>query len=120
MDTVDLIEFIEILCNFLSFTADGATAARNRPSHRGNNRTKNRTSTTESATAAVIPGECPESDGFFADPDQCDKYRVCEDGVIVEEKLCPDGLVFNDFSPAHEKCDLPFNIDCSKRPKLRK
>lgn len=28
-------------------------------------------------------------------------------------------MVFNDFSPEHEKCDLPFNIDCSKRPERR-
>lgn len=38
----------------------------------------------------------------------------------VTEKLCPDGMVFNDYSPDQEKCDLPYNIDCSKRPKLRK
>jgi hypothetical protein len=36
------------------------------------------------------------------------------------EKLCPDGMVFNDYSPDQEKCDLPYNIDCSQRPKLRK
>lgn len=29
-------------------------------------------------------------------------------------------MVFNDFSSEYEKCDLPFNIDCSARPKLRK
>lgn len=40
-------------------------------------------------------------------------------GEIIE-KLCPDGMVFNDYSPQEEKCDLPFNLDCSQRPKLRK
>ncbi|KAE8573227.1 Cuticle Protein CPAP3 [Halyomorpha halys] len=25
-------------------------------------------------------------------------------------------MVFNDYSPQVEKCDLPFNIDCSERP----
>lgn len=61
---------------------------------------------------------CPEPNGYFPDAEQCDKYYDCRDGKL-EEKLCPDGLVFNDFSPQHEKCDLPFGIDCSKRPKLR-
>lgn len=66
-----------------------------------------------------LTDQCPEPDGFFPDAEQCDKYYSCNDGKITE-KLCPDGLVFNDFSPQHEKCDLPFGIDCSKRPKLRK
>lgn len=35
------------------------------------------------------------------------------------ERLCPDGMVFNDYSSDQEKCDLPYNLDCSKRPKLR-
>jgi len=43
---------------------------------------------------------------------------VCSDGAITE-KLCPDGMVFNDYSIDQEKCDLPFNIDCTKRSKLR-
>lgn len=41
------------------------------------------------------------------------------DGEMIE-KLCPDGMVFNDYDPDVEKCDLPFGIDCSTRPKLRK
>lgn len=44
---------------------------------------------------------------------------VCSDGEMTA-KLCPDGMVFNDYSPDQEKCDLPFNIDCSQRSKLRK
>lgn len=66
-----------------------------------------------------LSDECPEPNGFFSDAEQCDKYYDCRDGKYTE-KLCPDGLVFNDFSPQHEKCDLPFGIDCTKRPKLRK
>ncbi|XP_014213720.1 protein obstructor-E [Copidosoma floridanum] len=61
---------------------------------------------------------CPEPNGYFPDSEQCDKYYDCRDGKPTE-KLCSDGLVFNDFSPQHEKCDLPFGIDCSKRPKLQ-
>ncbi|XP_039765895.1 protein obstructor-E-like [Pararge aegeria] len=66
---------------------------------------------------AEITNSCPE-DGFFADAEQCDKYYPCRDGEITE-KLCPDGMVFNDYSSDDEKCDLPFNIDCSQRPKLQ-
>lgn len=66
-----------------------------------------------------VSDRCPEPNGYFPDAGQCDKYYDCRDGKYIE-KLCPDGLVFNDFSPQHEKCDLPFGIDCSKRPKLRK
>lgn len=62
--------------------------------------------------------ECPEPNGYYADAYQCDKYYACVDGAI-SEKLCPDGMVFNDFSPLHEKCDLPFNIDCSQRKERR-
>lgn len=40
------------------------------------------------------------------------------DGVPTE-RLCADGMVFNDYSPIEEKCDLPYNIDCSKRSQLR-
>ncbi|KAF2883115.1 hypothetical protein ILUMI_23056 [Ignelater luminosus] len=62
--------------------------------------------------------QCPEPYGYFADAEQCDKYYECSDGQITE-KLCPDGMVFNDFSSEYEKCDLPFNIDCTQRPKLQ-
>jgi len=62
--------------------------------------------------------ECPEPNGFFADASQCDKYYACSDNKITE-KLCPDGMVFNDYSSQQEKCDLPLNIDCSQRPALR-
>lgn len=85
-----------------------------------NMRTKLKISTMPNATTEAIDGECPESDGFFADAYQCDKYYECRDDTVIAEKLCPDGTVFNDFNPTHEKCDLPFNINCSQRPKLRK
>ncbi|KAK9871175.1 hypothetical protein WA026_011456 [Henosepilachna vigintioctopunctata] len=62
--------------------------------------------------------QCPEPFGYFADAEQCDKYYECKDGQLTE-KLCPDGMVFNDYSSEYEKCDLPFNIDCSSRPNLQ-
>lgn len=70
-------------------------------------------------TDPELSENCPEPNGYFADAEQCDKYYQCRDGQITE-KLCPDGMVFNDYDSDQEKCDLPFNIDCSKRPKLRK
>lgn len=63
--------------------------------------------------------KCPESNGFFADPKQCDKYYECVDSQ-PEEKLCPDGLLFEIKNPNHERCDLPFSVDCGERTELRK
>ncbi|XP_050304166.1 protein obstructor-E [Anthonomus grandis grandis] len=80
--------------------------------------TKNKPSRRPVEDDAQLSDECPELDGFFADAEQCDKYYQCVNGVITE-KLCPDGMVFNDYSTEYEKCDLPFNIDCSSRPKLQ-
>lgn len=71
-------------------------------------------------TSATPPNfKCPENNGFFGDPKQCDKYYECQDNV-PEEKLCPDGLLFEIKNPNHERCDLPFNVDCGERTELRK
>lgn len=64
------------------------------------------------------PAESCPDDGYYPDADQCDKYYECRDGKMIE-KICEDGKVFNDASNLYDKCDLPFNIDCSQRPKLR-
>lgn len=61
---------------------------------------------------------CPEKDGFFEDTAQCDKYYECFDG-IAEERLCPDGLVFDPFSRKAEPCDHYFNVDCGNRLDLQ-
>jgi hypothetical protein len=55
--------------------------------------------------------QCGQRDGFYPDPVQCDKYWECFGGQATP-KLCPDGLVFFDYNPRHEKCDFPFNVDC--------
>lgn len=73
----------------------------------------------ENFDAAGSTDQCPEPNGYFADAYQCDKYYECREGKITE-KLCPDGMVFNDYSSQVEKCDLPFNLDCSQRPERRK
>lgn len=70
------------------------------------------------APTQVAVDKCPEPNGFFPDSEQCDKYYACTDGKH-EARLCPDGMVFNDYSPDQEKCDLPYNIDCTKRPALQ-
>lgn len=94
--------------------------------HRKPGRTQNKGRTTVKPPPVAIDtsddetsDQCPEPTGFFADAEQCDKYYACNDGAI-SERLCPDGMVFNDYSIDQEKCDLPYNIDCSKRQKLRK
>lgn len=62
--------------------------------------------------------QCPERDGLFEDRVQCDKYYDCFDG-IPEERLCPDGLVFDPFSRKREPCDHYFNVDCGDRLELQ-
>jgi len=61
---------------------------------------------------------CPEPNGTFEDFKQCDKYYECYDG-IAEERLCPDGLVFDPFSRKREPCDHYFNVDCGDRLELQ-
>merc|ERR1712107_719094 len=61
---------------------------------------------------------CPEKDGYFEDTKQCDKYYDCYAG-IPEERLCPDGLVFDPFSRKREPCDHYFNVDCGDRLELQ-
>ncbi|XP_055857479.1 protein obstructor-E isoform X1 [Episyrphus balteatus] len=68
--------------------------------------------------AAPANDKCPQKNGFFPDSEQCDRYYACTDGKH-EARLCPDGMVFNDYDSDEEKCDLPYNLDCSKRPELQ-
>merc|ERR1712156_1149247 len=73
------------------------------------------------ATLALASAQsfiCPEKDGYFEDTNQCDKYYDCYDG-IPEERLCPDGLVFDPFSRKREPCDHYFNVDCGDRLDLQ-
>ena len=67
----------------------------------------------------IAPFRCPEDNGFFPDPEQCDLYYECIDN-IPEAKLCPDGLLFEDGNPNQEKCDYPFNVECGDREYVRK
>lgn len=62
--------------------------------------------------------KCPQKNGYYPDPIQCDLYYHCFQGE-AEEKLCPDGLVFDDANVNHERCDIPVNVDCGDRKELR-
>lgn len=63
--------------------------------------------------------QCPnDKSGQYEDPVQCDKYYECDDGIATE-KLCPDGLVFDQGIRLKNKCDQPFNVDCGKRELLQ-
>lgn len=57
---------------------------------------------------------CPERNGRFAVPGQCDAYIECIDG-IPEEKLCPEGLLFNPDARFNYPCGYPIDIDCEGR-----
>ncbi|TRY63544.1 hypothetical protein TCAL_13280 [Tigriopus californicus] len=57
---------------------------------------------------------CEEPHGYFPDPEQCDLYYECKNGVATP-KLCPDGLLFLLGEAISVKCDYPFNIDCGSR-----
>lgn len=57
---------------------------------------------------------CPEKNGLFADPQQCDLFHVCVDGQAKAE-LCPDGLLFDDSDRNKERCKLPYTVDCGDR-----
>ncbi|KAK9511564.1 hypothetical protein O3M35_000196 [Rhynocoris fuscipes] len=62
---------------------------------------------------------CPERNGRFANPTQCDAYIECVDGV-PSEKLCPDGLMFsNEAAFFSYPCVYPGQTDCSTRPALQ-
>ncbi|KAK8722065.1 hypothetical protein OTU49_012461, partial [Cherax quadricarinatus] len=65
-----------------------------------------------------LASECPAPNGYFADARQCDRYYECVDNVM-SVRLCPDGMAFNDFNPAVEKCDLLSQVDCTGRPDLQ-
>merc|ERR1719367_1273260 len=57
---------------------------------------------------------CPEKNGKFRDFEQCDLFYICRNDVATIE-FCPEGLLFDDKVPNHEKCVLPHNVDCGDR-----
>nr|CAD7455182.1 unnamed protein product [Timema tahoe] len=61
---------------------------------------------------------CPEKNGHFPSPSQCDAYIECIDNV-PEEKLCPDGLLFNPKALFTFPCQYPVDVDCEGRSSLQ-
>jgi len=62
---------------------------------------------------------CPEDNGLFPDPEQCDLYYECTDGEAVAQ-YCPDGLLFDYSRTNRESCKLPSELaaqgaDCGDR-----
>ena len=72
---------------------------------------------------AQIEFECPESDGLFAHPEQCDRYFECRNNRVTR-KLCADGLVFDPQKTGTDQdpCDHLQNTKhkCRGRPKLQR
>jgi len=52
--------------------------------------------------------DCPSSEGFFPDPDNCENFYQCSSGV-ANLKTCPAGLHFNATT---EVCDWPESAGC--------
>lgn len=114
-------------CLLLLTLASGLRPSRDRL--RGGLASRRRRTTTPATTTTTTPApadaggadyetECPEKYGFFADAFQCDRYYECHNWQITE-KLCPDGLVFNDFSVELGKCDLMHSVNCTGREELQ-
>ena len=66
------------------------------------------------AVFAASNFRCPsdESTGYFADPDQCDKYWDCNRGV-ASEAYCEDGLAFSERARrSSNPCVNHWETDC--------
>ncbi|XP_008480568.1 protein obstructor-E-like [Diaphorina citri] len=75
-----------------------------------------------SLAQSQVAFKCPVDklkNSYYPDSIQCDLYYHCSDGQLVEEKLCPDGLLFDDSNPAHERCDTNVNVECGERTELQ-
>lgn len=69
--------------------------------------------------ASYWNGKCEEANGRYAVSGQCDAYVECRNGV-AEEKLCADGLLFNDKVGLFTfPCQYPIDVDCTNRAKTQ-
>ncbi|KAL7301022.1 hypothetical protein TKK_0006294 [Trichogramma kaykai] len=64
-------------------------------------------------------GACPERNGRFPVASQCDAYIECVEGV-PEQKLCPEGLVFNPEARFNNHCGYPIDVQCAGRSALQR
>eukprot|EP00094_Tigriopus_californicus_P000286 TCALIF_00276-PA protein Name:"Similar to Endochitinase (Brugia malayi)" AED:0.30 eAED:0.30 QI:0/0/0/0.5/1/1/2/0/700 len=67
--------------------------------------------------------ECPDKDGLFPHPQQCDRYFQCQNGE-ANRMLCPDGLVFDPdkVGTTEDACDHIQNTKhkCEGKPDLQR
>lgn len=64
-------------------------------------------------------GKCLEKNARYAVAEQCDKYVECTDGE-PEEKLCSDGLLFNDKAGVFTfPCTYPIEVNCTTRTRTQ-
>eukprot|EP00095_Tigriopus_kingsejongensis_P001305 snap_masked-scaffold967_size75526-processed-gene-0.2 protein:Tk01305 transcript:snap_masked-scaffold967_size75526-processed-gene-0.2-mRNA-1 annotation:"hypothetical protein AaeL_AAEL009580" len=75
------------------------------------------------ASVAAQDFECPQPEGSFPHPVQCDRYFQCSGGDPAR-RLCPDGLVFDPdkAGSAEDPCDHIQNTKhkCQGRPELQR
>jgi len=71
--------------------------------------------------ATTAPGPCPYPDGYFKDPDSCDRYYICEHETPTsrkcEAKMDADGVKYQllyNFDVI--QCDWPYRVTCGERP----
>jgi hypothetical protein len=62
---------------------------------------------------------CPEPNGKFADPEQCDLYYNCTDNAWTAT-LCGDGLLFDDSKRNDEVCKHKYTVVCGDRVFVQK
>ena len=62
---------------------------------------------------------CPETSGKFADPEQCDLFYICRNGVATVE-FCPEGLLFDtthvNRCPSSSSSSASSSCSCSLTP----
>ncbi|XP_047736551.1 protein obstructor-E isoform X2 [Hyalella azteca] len=63
--------------------------------------------------------QCPQADGFFPHPEQCDAYWKCLNW-IPQLRLCGNGLAFDTShnNVNREHCNYVFAVDCGERVQL--
>jgi len=57
--------------------------------------------------------DCPESNGIFADPDDCQCMYDCASGVPYQ-MCCGEGTLWDEDL---EVCNYPGSVDCGDRPR---
>jgi len=75
------------------------------------NSLKNLISGMISKESEIVKGQkfaCPEPNGHYVDPTNCNHYFVCIDGMAVAN-ICPQGLYYDEV---HNLCNYSSLVDC--------